>query len=178
MCSPTFPWGDNGPQSPARLPLPIEVLIYRQKRFLSKRSLLMGCIDIRQGIFSTLLTTLWQSMQSCTDESHSIKIYRRDHRRFGGVAPPTPLTSSYTLVLTLQELFAFSSSSLRASSYMIATTASCVTCISYFFPTEPFRKYVRSRRGGGDAQKSAGKVQERGGALRRTCVRSEFLNGN
>ena len=33
-------------------------------------------------------------------------------------------------------------------------------------------------KGGGDAQKVHEKVQERGGALRRTYVRSEVLNGN
>ena len=29
----------------------------------------MGCTDVRKGILNTLLTTLWQSVQSCTDES-------------------------------------------------------------------------------------------------------------
>ena len=71
---PTLRWGDYSPQTSSRPPLPTEVLIYRQKRFLSKRSLFMGCTDVRKGIFNTLLTTLWQSMLSCTDESHPIKI--------------------------------------------------------------------------------------------------------
>ena len=81
-------WGDYGSKSPARPPL--TTVIYRQKRFLSKRSLFMGCIDVRKGIFNTLLTTLWQSMQSCTNESHSIKIYPRDHQQLGCVTLPLP----------------------------------------------------------------------------------------
>ena len=64
----------------------------------------MGYIDVRKGIFNTLLTMLWQSMQSCTDESHSIKIYRRDHRQLGGVTRRhTPLLAT-PLIMRLSDL--------------------------------------------------------------------------
>ena len=43
----------------------------------------MRCIDVRKGIFNNHLTTLWQSMQSCPEESYSITIYQPDHRRLG-----------------------------------------------------------------------------------------------
>ena len=66
----------TSPVPSSRPPLPTEALIYRQKRFLSKRSHFMRCIEVRKGIFNNHLTTLWQSMQSCPEESNSIKIYR------------------------------------------------------------------------------------------------------
>ena len=57
----------------------------------------MGCIDGRKGIFidgrkgifidgrkGIFITTLWERMQSCIDQIHSIKIYPQDYRRLEG----------------------------------------------------------------------------------------------
>ena len=51
--------------------------------FLARNPYAMGCIDARKGIFNTILTASWQRMQSFTEESHWIRVYRRDHRRLG-----------------------------------------------------------------------------------------------
>ena len=50
----------------------------------------MGRIDVRKGIFSTLLTTLWQSMQSCTEESFNQNLPTRSPTVGEGVTPPHP----------------------------------------------------------------------------------------
>ena len=55
----------------------------------------MGCIVVRKGIFITLLTTSWQSMQSCNDESHSINIYGRNHRWLVGGVSHLVIPTSY-----------------------------------------------------------------------------------